>query len=373
MNPSLSELEAGLASQLRAFALTRRPNTMYDYRNVAARFLSYLQANFPEVRHPDQLRRQPHLLSWLSALGEQQPPLSSKTRSNLLICLRRLLDDLAPDLFRPEDFPRLPHYLPRPLSADEDRLLQQQLHRTDDLDANALLLTRASGVRIGECIDLSLDCLRQIGPDRWVLHVPLGKLNTERVVPASPDIRHYLARITTLRASEPPSRLAHCQAFLLPRGGRGALYDRLRAALSSAAQSAGCLSHVTPHRLRHTFASEMVRLGVSLPALMQLLGHRDIRMSLRYVQVTAQDLDREFMAARHRAAQRYDLPALPLAPCSPHAGLPGIQQALAAVCHLLEMYRRQLADKTAQSRLSRLARRLRTVSRQLEILTTPEK
>ena len=42
----------------------------------------------------------------------------------------------------------------------------------------------------------------------------------------------------------------------------------------------------------------MVRLGVSLPALMQLLGHKDIRMTLRYVQVTQQDLQRQFQLAR---------------------------------------------------------------------------
>ena len=57
-------------------------------------------------------------------------------------------------------------------------------------------------------------------------------------------------------------------------------------------------SPVIPHRLQHSFASEMLRLGVSLPALMQLLGHNDIRMTLRYVQVTQQDLQREFHRAR---------------------------------------------------------------------------
>src|SRR5712691_4950987 len=48
------------------------------------------------------------------------------------------------------------------------------------------------------------------------------------------------------------------------------------------------------------YASEMLRLGVSLPALMQLLGRKDIRMTLRYVQVTQQDLQREFHTACKR-------------------------------------------------------------------------
>ena len=49
--------------------------------------------------------------------------------------------------------------------------------------SNALLLTRVTGIRIGECIHLPLDCLRHVGPEQWALHVPLGKLHTERLVP----------------------------------------------------------------------------------------------------------------------------------------------------------------------------------------------
>jgi hypothetical protein len=61
------------------------------------------------------------------------------------------------------------------------------LRRTDDLAANALLLTRASGIRVGECLDLPLDCLQQVGPDQWALHVPLGKLHNERWFPPIPN------------------------------------------------------------------------------------------------------------------------------------------------------------------------------------------
>ena len=88
--------------------------------------------------------------------------------------------------------------------------------RIDDLPANALLLTRATGIRIGECIDLALDCLRQIGPDQWALHVPLGKLHTERLVPVDQDGRRIMDRILALRALAPAARLANrcpCSQF----------------------------------------------------------------------------------------------------------------------------------------------------------------
>src|SRR5712691_6881890 len=139
----------------------------------------------------------------------------NKTRADYLLGLRRLLDDLAanghsiqPDLIRREDFPPRPQYLPRPFPPQDDPLLRDELRRTDDLPAHALLFTRATGIRFGECIDLALDCLRQVGPHQWALHVPLGKLHTERLVPADDDLRQIVARILTLRALAPPARLA---------------------------------------------------------------------------------------------------------------------------------------------------------------------
>ena len=348
---------------------------------VARRFLCYLRAAFPQVRRLAQLRRDPHLLGWFRSMCEQDPPLCNKTRADYLLGLRRLLDDLAanghavqPDLIRRDDFPPRPQYLPRPLTPSDDLLLRDELRRTDDLPANALLLTRATGIRIGECIDLALDCLPQVGPDQWALHVPLGKLDTERLVPADHDVRRVVARILVLRDLAPPARLAKSEGFLLPRyGGHYALYQTLLLALAAAAKRAGCSCAVTPHRLRHTFASEMIRLGVSLPALMQLLGHKDIRMTLRYVQVTQQDLQREFHTARQRAAQPHAAPVLSAIHSATAADIPGIRQALAATRHLLEMYRRGLSDEKTRRSLQRLDRRLLDVASQLERITTAEK
>ena len=381
MPPSTPSLEQIFQAHIQTLALTLRPDTVSGYRGVTRRFLSYLRAAFPRVRRLSQLRRDPHLLGWFRSLCQEQPPLSNKTRINLLLCLRRLLEDLAAnghslsaDLIRREDFPPSPHYLPRPLSPQDDQLLQLELRRTDDLLANALLLTRATGVRIGECIDLALDCLRQIGPDQWALHVPLGKLHTERLVPADADIRQIVARILALRASAPPDRLARSAGLLLPRAAsHDAFYQTLLPALDDAAKRAGCSSPVTPHRLRHSFASEMLRLGVSLPALMRLLGHKDIRMTMRYVEVTQLDLHREFHAARQNATQPHRFPILSAPNSSARADLPGIRQALTATRHLLEMYRRQITDEKTRRTLRRLDRRLLAVDSRLDHLGTAEK
>jgi site-specific recombinase XerD len=381
MSQSQPSLDQIFRDHIQTLALTLRPGTVANYRYVARRFLRYLQAAFPQVRRLSQLRRDPHLLGWFRWLCEKDPPLCNKTRGDHLLGLRRLLDDLAanghpiqPGLIRLEDFPPRPQYLPRPLSPIDDQLVQQELlRRTDDLPANALLLTRATGIRIGECIDLALDCLWQVGPEQWALHVPLGKLHTERLVPLDEEGRRLVARLLALRALAPSAHLAKSEGLLLPRGGGYYLYQTLRRALADAAKRAGCSGQVTPHRLRHSWATEMLRLGVSLPALMQLLGHKDIRMTLRYVQVTQQDLQREFHLARQNAAQPHRLPALFVLNPTASADLPGICQALTAARHLLEMYRRQIGDEQTRRKLQRLDRRLLAVTGQLDRIAKPEK
>ena len=208
--------------------------------------------------------------------------------------LRDLADDypLSPDLIRSEDFPFSDLYLPRPLAPDDDQRLQKQLCRSDTLEAHALRLMRAAGLRIGECLDLSADCLQWMGDQQAALHVPLGKLHSERWVPVDKETQHIVRRMLAFpalapgphRRGRPPSNLEpRPQAFLLPRYRTRRTWDGiLRRTLADASRLAECTSRVVPHRLRHTFATEMVRLGVSLPALMQMLGHKDIRMTLRY-------------------------------------------------------------------------------------------
>jgi site-specific recombinase XerD len=381
MRPPKLSLDQIFETHIQTLALTLRHDTVTNYRCVARRFLHYLHTAFPHLRRLAELRRDPHLLGWFRSMCEQDPPLCNKTRGDYLLGLRRLFDDLAanghsiqPDLIRREDFPPRPQYLPRPLPPHDDRMLRDELRRIDDLPANALLLTRATGIRIGECIDLAPDCLRQLGPDQWALHVPLGKLHTERLVPVDADGRKIMDRILVLRALASPARWAKSEGLLLPRcGGHYALYQTLLWALADAAKRAGCSCAVTPHRLRHTFASEMLRLGVSLPALMQLLGHKDIRMTLRYVQVTQQDLQREFHTARQHAARPHQVPVLSVPTCATSADPPGILHALAATRHLLEMYRRTIPDEKTRRRLRRLDRRLLDIAKQLDHITIAEK
>jgi len=118
----------------------------------------------------------------------------------------------------------------------------------------------------------------------------------------------------------------------------------------------------------------MIRLGVGLPAVMKLLGHKTVRMTLRYVQVTQRDLQREFHLARQNAVQLHHIPELSITSFpSAESDLPGILSTLAATRHLLEMYRRQLKDDGASRRLRRLDKRLHSVALELDRFSSAEK
>jgi site-specific recombinase XerD len=134
-------------------------------------------------------------------------------------------------------------------------------------------------MRIGECADLSYDCLHNVGPDHWAIHVPLGKLKTERMVPVDSFVCELVQRLRFFRSFDPLP-----DGRLLARySGKQTLMKRLRPYLSDVAAAVGISTRIVPHQLRHTYASEMVRAGVSLPALMTLLGHVKAEMTMKYV------------------------------------------------------------------------------------------
>jgi site-specific recombinase XerD len=387
MKRSRRTMDKILEAQIQALTTTRRPKTVKCYRYCAHNFLAFLHTAFPRLHQLSHLRRDPHLLAWFRFLCQQYPSPGNRTRHLHLLTVRRLLRDLAnqghpvtPDLIGREDFPPSDHYLPKPLFLREDQQLQQQLRLADTLEVNALRLMRATGIRISECIDLPLDCLQQISEQQVALRVPLGKLHSERFVPVDDETQRVVARMIELGALPLPvgrGRRAvapgpEATDFLLPRYWQpGTWYRVLHNTLRDMARAAGCTGRVHPHRLRHSFATEMVRLGVSLPALMQMMGHRDIRMTLRYVEVVQLDLQREFHRARQKTASLYSIPQLPALSTTAPAplDLATIRQAIAGAHRALQLLQPQLEDH-ARRKLRRLTQRLLNVDHELDHLTS---
>jgi len=349
------------------------PETARHYRGTARNFLSYLGADHAPVIALEQLRRDPHVLGWMTRLRTQRPSLGTASYINRLIALRCIFVELAwnqqlPDLahlIRREDIPRLPQRLPRPLTADQDELLRQEFLRRNDLGSNALLLIRHTGMRIGECADLSWDCLRAMGPDHWAIHVPLGKLQIERMVPVHNFVRDLVYRLRFFRFLDPLPP----DGRLLPRPrAKATLIRYLRDYLHEVCYSLGLSTAIVPHQFRHTYATEMLRAGVGFPVLMKLLGHTCPEMTMRYLDVAVPDLQREFQLARSRP--RHLIPQPTALWTGARGGIEGVINSLLAAQHSLEMYRRTLSASASRIHLDRLSNRLSKIVAEVRNLST---
>jgi hypothetical protein len=119
--------------------------------------------------------------------------------------------------------------------------------------------------------------------------------------------------------------------------------------------------------MRHTYATSMLRAGVSLPALMKLLGHRTANMTLRYVEITQQDLQREFHLATHHPRHLIPLPeSLPTADPAVIDATAVIER-LCTACRVLELFR-QLNPTVDGKPLQLLLRRLIRIRSRFEKL-----
>lgn len=359
-----------------SIALSLAPDTVRGYRAATRHFLRYLGTQHPQISALDQLRRDPHIFGWLASLRAETPPLVLAAYVNKLIRLRRIFEELAwlqqiPDLvhlLRREDTPRAEKCLPRAFTSLQDQLIQQELLRRNDLASNVMLLLRHTGMRIGECVDLSCDCLRAIGPDQWAIQVPLGKSKTERMVPVDSFVRDIVQRLRFLRSLDP----FPADGLLLARPrGKVMLTRELRRSLREIASAAGIDTRIVPHQFRHTYATEMLRAGVTLPSLMKLLGHTSADMTVRYLKITLPDLQREFHLARSQPRHLTPQPKSPATTVG--ANLPGLLESLRLSQHVLEMFRRTLPDGRTRQCLDRLANRLSKIVAEAAKLAPPEK
>lgn len=278
---------------------TCRRKTVTGMASRLVHFGAFLGNVDPELTSLADLDRRRHIEPYLNAITTMTSvktgqAITRADQARRVLAISGFLSDItewgwedAPArrlIFR-SDVPRLPHPLPRYLPVDADRRLSEALERSEfRLAADALLLQRACGLRIGELLDLELDCVHEVpGNGAW-LKVPLGKLDTERMVPLDDETLALIDRIVATRSGGRPlphPRSGRPAQFLFTHHGRRLSQQALRVELDRAAVGVG-LGHVTSHQLRHTFATAMVNAGVSLQALMALLGHVSAEMSLRY-------------------------------------------------------------------------------------------
>lgn len=175
-------------------------------------------------------------------------------------------------------------------------------------------------MRVGELLDLELDCIVDFESRGTWLRIPVGKLGTERMVPLEPETIALFDEWTSARLrhrSLPHPRNGHLADFVFCERGRRLGKHRLSQGLHRAVADAGLTAasgrplHVTLHQLRHTFGTSLVNAGMNLPALMALLGHVTPEMRLRYAKLASPTIPDAYTTAMAKVTGRRPLFVIP--------------------------------------------------------------
>jgi integrase/recombinase XerC len=281
------------------------PHTIRGYRSDLRQFLSFLaREGRSELAGVDGrlIRR---FLAGLHQRRLERGSVARKlaaVRSYLRFMVRR--GHAERNAAREVDSPRLPRKLVSFLPIDEvHALLEGPAPSTRD---HALLeLLYASGLRVSEVVGLDL---ADVDRDARTLRV-LGKGRRERVVPFGE------AAVTALEAylvdrGESPGPL-----FRNARGRRLGVRS-VHAIVRRHARATGITRRVSPHTLRHTFATHMLDAGADLRVIQDLLGHRRLSTTQRYTHVTGDQLARVYDAA-HPRARSPEAPSTPVTEPAP--------------------------------------------------------
>ena len=217
-------LRPSFVAYLERKAATCHAKTVTGLATRLAHFGQFLGQVDPKLRSLRALERRRHIEPYLNFLTTTPNSKSGGTitrseQARRAVAVRGFLADIAewgwdeaPSrklIFR-TDIPRAPRPLPRYLPVDADRRLSAALERSPyRLAADALLLQRCCGLRIGELLDLELDCVHELeGNGAW-LKVPLGKLDTERMMPLDDETVALVDRIV---AHAPMAARSHTHA-----------------------------------------------------------------------------------------------------------------------------------------------------------------
>ncbi|MBI1733323.1 MAG: site-specific tyrosine recombinase XerD [Gammaproteobacteria bacterium] len=261
-------------------------NTLQAYRSDLRHFLQWHGARGGRLAGAETA----DILAFLGA----QRGRTARTTARRLSALRRLFQFLqrtgrmAADPTANVESPRLGRGLPRSLSEVEVESLLAAPDTNHDRgmrDRAMLELLYATGLRVSELVGLRME---QINLRQGVVRV-LGKGNKERLVPLGEEAAHWLDRY--LRTAR-PALLRNVPGATLFPGRRGAPLTRQAFwhAIRRHARKAGMARAISPHVLRHAFATHLLNHGADLRAVQMLLGHADISTTQIYTHVAKERL-----------------------------------------------------------------------------------
>lgn len=262
-------------------------NTIISYERDLKHYLQYIQ-KVEQIGSLNDISRI-QIIHFLALLKDEGK--SAKTRARHIASIRAFHQFLLREKVVEQDptvhieTPRLERNLPRVLSFPEVELLLETPDTSTPLglrDRAMLELLYATGIRVTELINLELDHIHlTMGFVRCI-----GKGNKERIIPigtfATEKIEQYL------RESRPKLRSAKykTEALFLNHHGNQLTRQGYWKNIKKLADDAKIKKDLTPHMLRHSFATHLLENGADLRAVQEMLGHADISTTQIYTHVT---------------------------------------------------------------------------------------
>jgi integrase/recombinase XerD len=282
-------------------------NTLTSYRRDLARYVSFLAAG--GVQSLAEATEE-HVAGFLAALrrgDDEHPPLKASSAARSVVAVRGLHRFaareglVATDAARAVRPPTPPRRLPKALSVDDVGALLEAADLEGSprgLRDRALLeVLYGTGARISEAVGLALDDVDLVG-STVLLH---GKGGKDRLVPlgrmARSAVDAYLVRGRPALAA---AGTGTPSLFLNNRGG-GLSRQSAWAVLRAAADRAGLTVDVSPHTLRHSFATHLLDGGADVRVVQELLGHASVTTTQIYTMVTVDRLREVYATAHPRA------------------------------------------------------------------------
>ncbi len=184
-----------------------------------------------------------------------------------------------PEVVAAIPWPKVAHAVPEVLSGTE---VTRLLDAIESIKHRAVIMTAyGTGLRISEVCNLQVE---DIDSKRMTLRVRHGKGNQARYVPLPERVLFLLRRYWAFEQPKRPWLFAGAQTGC-PLSPASVRYH-----LGAAAKTTGLTKRVTPHVLRHSFATHLLELGTDIRVIQMLLGHRSIRTTVRYTRVTSRVL-----------------------------------------------------------------------------------
>jgi integrase len=305
-------LAASAERYLAQVGLSLRPASV-KVADMALRALCrHLIDEHPDVRSFKDVGR-PEIEAFKAALGSRRTnqghPLAPNTRRSRLGSVRRFFEHIiewewedAPPrcpVFN-SDSPRPDEPLPKALGDPEAARLARAVAEEPDLLRRLVLeLLMRTGMRVGELCGLETDAVVRLG-DNWWLRIPVGKLHDDRYVPLHPVLVSLLEEWTSVHRHRG-------LGLLLTNDGRPLNRHAVTRMVNRAARRAG-LGHLHPHQLRHTLATQAINRGMRLEAIAALLGHRSLRMTVRYARIANRTVASEYQAVTSKVEALYESP-----------------------------------------------------------------